>query len=163
MKKLLLILVILIGGIILTSCPDNTTNPNIIPKEIIPLDLAAHNVLMYINEFRKENLLDTLNWNAYLATTAGVHTKDMASGKYELGYHGTEARADSINKYIPFSVNYEIVSTTKGNTDDATNVYYLWRDYNRNALLANYKIAGVAVDTSKDGVYYFMIIMVLPK
>ncbi|MCX6147818.1 MAG: CAP domain-containing protein [Candidatus Kapabacteria bacterium] len=160
--KITIIQIILL--ILLSSCIKNNVITPIDNNPIQKLDVAEKNLLYLINDFRKEKNLDTLIWNEYLATLARVHSKDMAVGKFELGYDEQNIRKDSIAKHLPYTSYMELVSSTKGNsTDKAQEAYSMFHSFSENILIGNYKTAGVGVETSSDGRYYFTIIFVLPK
>jgi uncharacterized protein YkwD len=163
--KIITILALALLSLLFTSCHENTTTPkNTNQNPPIKLDVLEKNALYLINNFRRENSKDTIEWNDYVASLARGHSKDMAIGKYELGYDEKQSRADSLEKHIPWQSFMEIVSSTKGNNPDkAQDTYNLWHTYNESILLGNYKIAGIGVDTSADATYYFMVIFVLPR
>ena len=115
----------------------------------------ADDILMYVNEHRKDMRLGPLKMNDIVSATAEQHSRNMASERIPFGHEGFDARMDKLTKQIkPVNAWAENVAYSSENAKEVVEMWLHSAGHKKN-IEGKYNTTGIGIARGKDGTLYF--------
>ena len=116
-----------------------------------------------VNDYRHEHGLPPLAWNATIAATARVHSRDMAEGRCDFGHDGFSDRVRHLREVLgPLRGGGENVLETDDPNEVARTAVTLWlhSPAHLHNIRGDFDSSGLGIWQSEQGVIYFTQIFV---
>lgn len=115
----------------------------------------ANDILMYVNEHRKDMRLAPLQMNDIVSATAEQHSRNMASERIAFGHDGFDARMNKLTKQIkPVNAWAENVAYSSENAKEVVEMWLHSAGHKKN-IEGKYNTTGIGIAKGKDGTLYF--------
>jgi uncharacterized protein YkwD len=111
-------------------------------------------ILLYVNEDRKEHGLVALRLNDMESNLALKHSKDMAGGKVKFGHDGFNARARAIQKALGSAIIGENVASGQMTAREVVDGWLNSPGHKRN-IEGNFTLTGIGYARDRKGDIYF--------
>jgi uncharacterized protein YkwD len=123
-------------------------------KTTIHRDAMETEILLYVNDDRKDHGLVPLQINAMESNLALKHSKDMADRKVKFGHDGFNARARAIQKTLGSSEVGENVASGPMTAREVVDGWLNSPGHKRN-IEGNFTLTGIGYARDKKGNIYF--------
>jgi uncharacterized protein YkwD len=138
-----------------TEQPEQTASPSAgqTSSPYAELEQAVHT---QINQYRAEQGLPPLEFNAEISAIARQHSQAMAEGKAPFSHDGFEQRGQAIAQKIPYRTVAENLAFNQGFADPVTQAVEGWIDspgHHAN-IKGNFDLTGIGVVKNEQGEYY---------
>ncbi|NJO76445.1 MAG: CAP domain-containing protein [Leptolyngbyaceae cyanobacterium RM1_406_9] len=117
------------------------------------LEQAVH---AQINQYRVEQGLSPLEFNAEISEVARQHSQAMAEGQAAFSHDGFEQRGQAIAQKIPYRTVAENLAFNQGFSDPVTQAVKGWIDspgHHAN-IKGDFDMTGIGVAKNEQGEYY---------